>query len=47
MTVTLIATDLDGTLLDSAATVSRRTRAALDAARARGIEGRAGAPRDR
>lgn len=33
----LIATDLDGTLLDSASAVSPRTRTALDAARARGI----------
>ncbi|WP_091227723.1 Cof-type HAD-IIB family hydrolase [Microbacterium sp. 3J1] len=33
----LIATDLDGTLLTSASEVSRRTRTALDAARARGI----------
>lgn len=33
----LIATDLDGTLLDSSSAVSPRTRAALDAARARGI----------
>jgi len=33
----LIATDLDGTLLTSASEVSIRTRAALDAARARGI----------
>ena len=33
----LIATDLDGTLLDSTSSVSPRTRAALDAARARGI----------
>ncbi|AKV86784.1 hydrolase [Microbacterium sp. CGR1] len=37
MTVRLIATDLDGTLLDSSSSVTRRTRAALDAARARGI----------
>lgn len=37
MTLRLIATDLDGTLLDSASAVSPRTRAALDAARARGI----------
>jgi len=35
--VRLIATDLDGTLLTSAVEVSPRTRAALDAARARGI----------
>ncbi|WP_372968090.1 Cof-type HAD-IIB family hydrolase [Microbacterium sp.] len=33
----LIATDLDGTLLDSSSTVTRRTRTALDAARERGI----------
>lgn len=33
----LIATDLDGTLLDSSSSVTPRTRAALDAARARGI----------
>lgn len=33
----LIATDLDGTLLNSSSAVSPRTRAALDAARARGI----------
>ncbi|OZB83405.1 MAG: hydrolase [Microbacterium sp. 14-71-5] len=33
----LIATDLDGTLLDPAGHVSARTRAALDAARAAGI----------
>jgi len=37
MPVRLIATDLDGTLLDSASTVSPRTRRALDAARAVGI----------
>ena len=37
MAVRLIATDLDGTLLDSSAQVSPRTRAALDAARDRGI----------
>lgn len=37
MSVRLIATDLDGTLLDSTSTVTPRTRAALDAARARGI----------
>ena len=37
MTLRLIATDLDGTLLDSTASVSPRTRAALDAARAQGI----------
>ncbi|MBO0980841.1 HAD family hydrolase [Microbacterium sp. SD291] len=35
--VQLIATDLDGTLLDSASAVSPRTRRALDAARARGV----------
>lgn len=35
--IRLIATDLDGTLLDSAGHVSARTRAALDAARAAGI----------
>jgi Cof subfamily protein (haloacid dehalogenase superfamily) len=33
----LIATDLDGTLLDSSSTVTPRTRAALDAARHRGV----------
>lgn len=33
----LIATDLDGTLLDSTSSVSARTRRALDAARERGI----------
>ena len=33
----LIATDLDGTLLDDSGRVSARTRAALDAARAAGI----------
>lgn len=33
----LIATDLDGTLLNSEAAVSARTRRALDAARARGV----------
>lgn len=33
----LIATDLDGTLLNDASEVTRRTRAALDAARAAGI----------
>ncbi|KJQ55763.1 Cof-type HAD-IIB family hydrolase [Microbacterium sp. SA39] len=33
----LIATDLDGTLLDSSSQVSARIRAALDAARQRGI----------
>ncbi|MDQ0645878.1 Cof subfamily protein (haloacid dehalogenase superfamily) [Microbacterium natoriense] len=37
MTLRLIATDLDGTLLDSTGTVTSRTRRALDAARARGI----------
>jgi Cof subfamily protein (haloacid dehalogenase superfamily) len=37
MPLRLIATDLDGTLLDSTAAVTPRTRAALDAARARGI----------
>ncbi|HWS51878.1 MAG TPA: HAD hydrolase family protein, partial [Microbacterium sp.] len=37
MTVRLIATDLDGTLLDSSSSVTARTRRALDAARARGI----------
>lgn len=37
MTLRLIATDLDGTLLTSASEVSARTRAALDAARSRGI----------
>ncbi|MFK4761918.1 Cof-type HAD-IIB family hydrolase [Microbacterium sp. ZW T5_45] len=37
MPLRLIATDLDGTLLTSASAVSPRTRAALDAARARGI----------
>ncbi|MCS3843245.1 HAD family hydrolase [Microbacterium sp. AK031] len=37
MTPRLIATDLDGTLLDSASAVSPRTRRALDAARSRGI----------
>ncbi|MFJ2367678.1 Cof-type HAD-IIB family hydrolase [Microbacterium sp. NPDC087665] len=36
MSVQLIATDLDGTLLDSSSSVTPRTRAALDAARARG-----------
>ncbi|WP_407538668.1 HAD family hydrolase [Deinococcus radiomollis] len=36
--IRLIATDLDGTLLHSDRTVSPRTRAALDAARAAGIE---------
>lgn len=35
--IRLIATDLDGTLLDSTSAVTPRTRAALDAARARGI----------
>ncbi|MPS75372.1 MAG: HAD family phosphatase, partial [Microbacterium sp.] len=33
----LIATDLDGTLLDPSSSVTPRTRAALDAARERGI----------
>ncbi|PRA78541.1 HAD family hydrolase [Microbacterium sp. MYb66] len=33
----LIATDLDGTLLDSSSAVTPRTRAALDAARHRGV----------
>ncbi|MGV2903932.1 Cof-type HAD-IIB family hydrolase [Microbacterium sp. AGC62] len=37
MTVRLIATDLDGTLLDSSSVVTPRTREALDAARDRGI----------
>lgn len=37
MTVRLIATDLDGTLLGDDLTVSPRTRKALDAARAAGI----------
>ena len=37
MSVRLIATDLDGTLLDSTSSVTPRTRSALDAARARGI----------
>ena len=37
MTLRLIATDLDGTLLTPASEVSARTRAALDAARERGI----------
>lgn len=37
MTIRLIATDLDGTLLDSTSAVTPRTRAALDAARERGI----------
>ena len=37
MTLRLIATDLDGTLLDSRSAVTPRTRAALDSARARGI----------
>ena len=36
--IRLIATDLDGTLLHSDHTVRPRTRAALDAARAAGIE---------
>lgn len=38
MALRLIATDLDGTLLDSSSGVTRRTRAALDAARERGVE---------
>ncbi|SEE80483.1 HAD family hydrolase [Ruania alba] len=38
MPVRLIATDLDGTLLDADLAVSARTRAALDAAREAGIE---------
>jgi Cof subfamily protein (haloacid dehalogenase superfamily) len=37
MTLRLIATDLDGTLLDPSSAVTPRTRAALDAARSRGI----------
>src|SRR6478735_858763 len=37
MSVRLIATDLDGTLLRSAGTVSTRTRAAVDAAESAGI----------
>ena len=37
MTIRLIATDLDGTLLNSSSRVTPRTRAALDAARTRGI----------
>ncbi|WP_449409157.1 HAD family hydrolase [Microbacterium maritypicum] len=37
MPLRLIATDLDGTLLTSEVEVSGRTRAALDAARARGV----------
>lgn len=37
MSIRLIATDLDGTLLDSSSSVSGRTRAALDAARAQGV----------
>ncbi|WP_353113028.1 HAD family hydrolase [Microbacterium sp.] len=37
MTIRLIATDLDGTLLDDAGAVTARTRAALDAAREAGI----------
>ena len=37
MGLRLIATDLDGTLLDSSAAVTPRTRRALDAARNRGI----------
>lgn len=35
--IRLIATDLDGTLLDESSAVTARTRTALDAARARGI----------
>ncbi|MGC0272510.1 HAD family hydrolase [Pseudactinotalea sp. Z1739] len=38
MTIRLIATDLDGTLLDPQQQVTARTRTALDAARAAGIE---------
>ena len=38
VTIRLIATDLDGTLLDDDQQVSARTRNALDAARAAGIE---------
>lgn len=38
MSIRLIATDLDGTLLDDHLQVSPRTRTALDAARAAGIE---------
>lgn len=38
MTIRLIATDLDGTLLDDHQQVSARTRTALDAARAAGVE---------
>jgi hydroxymethylpyrimidine pyrophosphatase-like HAD family hydrolase len=34
----LLALDIDGTLLRSDKTISRRTRAALDAARARGVQ---------
>ncbi|HLT62190.1 MAG TPA: HAD hydrolase family protein, partial [Microlunatus sp.] len=37
MTVRLIATDLDGTLLRDDLSVAPRTRRALDAARAAGI----------
>ncbi|MFJ2552132.1 Cof-type HAD-IIB family hydrolase [Microbacterium sp. NPDC087591] len=37
MAIRLIATDLDGTLLDPSSAVTPRTRAALDAARSRGI----------
>lgn len=37
MTIRLIATDLDGTLLRSDLSVSERTRKALDRARAAGI----------
>ncbi|WP_022917415.1 HAD family hydrolase [Ruania albidiflava] len=38
MTIRLIATDLDGTLLADPTTISERNRAALDAARAMGVE---------
>ena len=38
MSIRLIATDLDGTLLRDPTTISARNRAALDAARAAGIE---------
>ena len=38
MTIRLIATDLDGTLLADPTTISERNRAALDAARAMGME---------
>ncbi|MCK2034709.1 Cof-type HAD-IIB family hydrolase [Microbacterium sp. SSW1-49] len=37
MAIRLIATDLDGTLLDPSSAVTPRTRAALDASRSRGI----------